>query len=329
MLGSHVTADGKLHFAFHFFNTNQVLVAGNFSNWNPIPLEETAEGWWTVTVEPEGEGPVFYKFVANGEWHLDQFNIRKTMDSENSFLFVGGLCGHLLRRTFFSHALGREKAYTAYLPPSYSVAPTKHYPSLVLLPGLLDDEMTWPRKTDLEDVMDRLIGEEAIPEMIVLMPDKDDTMFHEEAWGAYGAYLDSDLRNHAEQEYRVKASGDCRAMEGLSLGGAWALRLAAWHPDHYISVSGLSCAFSEDVVEALRASAPQLRERQVRFRLACGDEEGPELFSATWGFGQFLRDMGLSCETRMDHGPHDWPLWRTQLPHSLAFHGWTFLSKTK
>jgi len=324
MLGSHVTTEGHLHFAFNYHDTDGVFVAGTFSDWQPVPLEPTGDGWWVQTVEGHFEGPVFYKFVVNGAWQLDQFNIRRTLDGENSFLFVGGLCGHLLRRTFHAPAVGREKAYTAYLPPTYATQPGRHYPSLMLLPGLLDDEMTWPRKTDLEEVMDRLVGEGAVPEMVILCPDKDDTMFHEEAWGAYGSYLHEDLLGHAESEYRLIPSGDARAVEGLSLGGAWALRLAAWHPEDYISVSGLSCAFDDGVAHGLERASYRLRERRVRFRLACGDEEGQQLFDLTWGFGQFLRDMGLSCETRMDHGPHDWPLWRRQLPHSLGFPGWSF-----
>ena len=271
MLGSHVSSDGMLHFAFHHLDTNGVFVAGNFSDWQPIPLEEGSDGWWSLSLQAEGEGPVFYKFINNGKWELDQFNVRRTLDGGNSFLYVGQLCGHLLHRTFFSHALGKEKAYTAYLPPSYSEREDLHYPVLLLLPGLLDDETTWTRQTRLEEVMDQLIGEGSIPEMVVLMPDKDDAMFHEGAWPNYGEYLSTDLRLHGEAEYRLSPSGEFRAIEGLSLGGAWALRLAAWKPELYCSVSGLSCAFSEDVLGALRESAPILRNRRVRFRLACGD----------------------------------------------------------
>lgn len=324
MFGSHVLPDRSLVLRCHYQDTDQAYVAGTFSDWEPLPLEPSGDGWWQLVVGPVPDGDYRYKFVADGHWFLDQYNVRRTLDGADSFLHVGHGSGHLLRRTFHAPTLGREKRYCIYLPPRYALEPHEHFPCLMLLPGLLDDEMTWARKTDLDDVMDRLVGEGAVPGMVVVCPDKDDTMFDEGAWDAYGAYLAEDLRQHVENEYRVIPDGTARAVEGLSLGGAWALRLAAWHPDMYRSVTGLSCAFSGDLVDALGASAPTLAARGVRFRLAFGDQEGDILAQATDTFARLLRGLGLPCEVSMDPGPHDWPLWRVQLPHSLAFHGWSF-----
>lgn len=324
MYGSHVRPDGTLEFWFNYHGTEQAYVAGTFSDWEPQALEARGEGWWSGSFGPFEDGNVFYKFVANGEWLHDQVNFRRSLDMETSFLHVGSGCGHLVRRSFFSHALGRDKSVLVYLPPSYCRSEWASYPCLTLLGGLLDDETTWSRKAALEDVADRLMGEKEVPEMVILMPDKDDTWHDEEGWGAFGTYLSEDLRLWAQAEFRILDQAEGRAIEGLSMGGAWAMRLAAWKPTLFGSVGGLSCAFTEELGGSLRWAAPQLADRAVRFRLACGDDEGQALVDATMACGDFLQRLGLQCETCMDAGPHDWPLWRAQLPHTLAFHGYGF-----
>ena len=324
MFGSHVLPDGRLLLRCHYMDTDRVFVAGDFSGWAPIDMEPDQDGWWRIVTAPLDPGSYRYRFTTQGTWFSDQFNMRTSPEGRDSLLHVGEGHGHLLRRSFCSPRLEREKRYCIYLPPGYPHRTDERFPCLVLLPGLLDDEMTWSRRAHVEHVADRLVAEGRIPRMVIVCPDKDDTMFDEASWHLYGSYLADDLLEHLEATYRLIPDGSSRAIEGLSLGGAWAIRLAAWHPERYRSVAGLSCAFSGDLVDVLTHSATTLAARQVRFRLAYGHDEGPVLAQATGSFAGLLRSLGLSCEVSSDPGPHDWPLWSIQLPHSLAFHAWSF-----
>src|SRR5688572_10497687 len=107
MLGTHVLPDGKVRFRYHDYSAHQIGVAGNFSDWQGYPLSPLGDGWWGADIGPMRMGDVFYKFVTPQGWLPDQFNYRKTNDGENSYLNVDGRAGHVLRRGFYSPALGR------------------------------------------------------------------------------------------------------------------------------------------------------------------------------------------------------------------------------
>jgi hypothetical protein len=72
-----------------------VQAAGDFNGWNPsrTPLEQTAEGAWTVTL-PLEPGRYEYQFVIDGErWIGDPFAVEQSNDgfgSRNAVLDVRG-----------------------------------------------------------------------------------------------------------------------------------------------------------------------------------------------------------------------------------------------
>jgi 1,4-alpha-glucan branching enzyme len=70
-----------------------VQAAGDFNGWNPsrTPLEQTADGAWTVTL-PLEPGRYEYQFVVDGErWIGDPFAVEQSNDgfgSRNAVLDV-------------------------------------------------------------------------------------------------------------------------------------------------------------------------------------------------------------------------------------------------
>jgi len=70
-----------------------VQAAGDFNGWNPsrTPLEQTADGAWTVTL-PLEPGRYEYSFVVDGDrWIGDPFAVEKSNDgfgSQNAVLDV-------------------------------------------------------------------------------------------------------------------------------------------------------------------------------------------------------------------------------------------------
>ena len=156
---------------------------------------------------------------------------------------------------FFSPALGVEKHYVVYLPPSYATAPARRYPVAYYLHGLTGNEADWVSLASIDVVADSLIAS-GTPEMILVMPDGDDGWYTnwEEAPQPYGAcmvdtllnraapalcvaqaryedYIARDLVRHVDSTYRTLADRRHRGIAGLSMGGYGAVTIALEHPD--------------------------------------------------------------------------------------------------
>ncbi|MFA6294582.1 MAG: HPr family phosphocarrier protein [Victivallales bacterium] len=70
-------------------NVNEVLLAGDFNNWNPEPMAKCENGFHAaVELKP---GVYQYKFVVDGQWQVDPFakgNARNDFGTTNSVLLV-------------------------------------------------------------------------------------------------------------------------------------------------------------------------------------------------------------------------------------------------
>ena len=169
---------------------------------------------------------------------------------------------------FFSPALGVEKHYVVYLPPSYATAPARRYPVAFYLHGLTGNEADWVSLASIDVVADSLIAGGS-PEMIVVMPDGDDGWYTnwEEAPQPYGAclvdtllnraapalcvvqaryedYIARDLVRHVDSTYRTLGDRRHRGIAGLSMGGFGAVTIALEHPDVFSAAASHSGVLS-------------------------------------------------------------------------------------
>jgi putative tributyrin esterase len=169
---------------------------------------------------------------------------------------------------FFAPALGVEKHYLVYLPPSYATAPAKRYPVAYYLHGLTGNEADWVSLASIDVVADSLIAGGS-PEMILVMPDGDDGWYTnwEEAPEPYAAcladtllnraapalcvvqaryedYLARDLVRHVDSTYRTLADRRHRGIAGLSMGGFGAVTIALQHSDVFSAAASHSGVLS-------------------------------------------------------------------------------------
>lgn len=155
--------------------------------------------------------------------------------------------------SLWSSALGVVKHYLVYLPPSYATDPSRRYPVAYYLHGYAGNETNWVEQGHSDAAMDSLIAG-GMPEMIVVMPDGDnswyttwnslgnnavcrrDTTRREPAstfcvpWPHYDDYIAHDLVDHIDSVYRTRADRAHRAIAGLSMGGYGAVELALEYP---------------------------------------------------------------------------------------------------
>jgi S-formylglutathione hydrolase FrmB len=193
----------------------------------------------------------------------------------------GAAAGRVRADTLWSAALRTRKQFLVYLPASYDREPTRRYPVAYYLHGLWGDETNWVRMGRLDAAMDSLVGA-GRPEMIVVMPDGDDSWYttwntlgttdaclrdtvrKEPAasycvpWTHYDDYVARDLVAKVDSTYRTQADRRHRGIAGLSMGGYGALSLALRYPDVWSAAASHSGVVAPLLVNAspFTAAAP-------------------------------------------------------------------------
>src|SRR5688572_5759530 len=148
-----------------------------------------------------------------------------------------------------------DRNVAVYLPPGYDKSPTKRYPVVYLLHGIMDTENVWivepSRKDDawgtIPGLMNRGIAEGRFGEMIVVMPDQK-TKFggsfytNSKVTGNWEDFTIKDLVSHVDSKYRTIPRAFSRGIAGHSMGGYGAITLGMKHPDVFSVVYGLNPA---------------------------------------------------------------------------------------
>lgn len=171
---------------------------------------------------------------------------------------------------FHSRALGVEKGYMLYLPPSYTREPSRRFPVAYYLHGHGQDESAWIGDGRIDAVMDSLVAEGSA-ELILVMPDGDDGRYT--TWAApmgyqacakgsqrhwadeapssycvrtprYDEYVARDLVAHIDSTYRTLADRSHRGIAGLSMGGYGAISLALRYPEVFSAAASHSGSLS-------------------------------------------------------------------------------------
>jgi 1,4-alpha-glucan branching enzyme len=83
--------NGQVEFRFYRAHAEQVLLAGDFTNWSsrPIEMRPAGNGWWTAVAHlPAGE--YRFKYVADGTWYPDyaSHGLEPSPEGFNSVLVV-------------------------------------------------------------------------------------------------------------------------------------------------------------------------------------------------------------------------------------------------
>ena len=174
--------------------------------------------------------------------------------------------GEVRVASFDAPSLGARKHYVVYLPPSYASSGSRRYPVVYYLHGADGNESDWVSRAAIDWVMDSLVAHGA-PEMIVVMPDGDESWYATSATPAdydacaavrageaatlrcvrragYDEYLTGDLVRHVDSTYRTRADRAHRAIGGLSMGGFGAVRAALRRPDLYAAAASHSGVLS-------------------------------------------------------------------------------------
>lgn len=118
---------------------------------------------------------------------------------------------------------------TVYLPPGYDGGQAR-YPVIYMLHGIFDQHGVWVEQYELDGMVDRLIDAEAIPPVIVVMPDGGNRYgggFYRDSptTGGWARFVASDLVSFVDGRFRTRADPGARALVGHSMGGYGAVHV--------------------------------------------------------------------------------------------------------
>ena len=276
----------------------------------------------------------------------------KSLLSPCSAIMVLLLCpqaysGEISRNVFASQVLGRDYPYNIYLPDGYDDA-TKRYPVVYLLHGSIGSEASWVKYGDIQATADRLIENELIPPMMIVMPG------HNESWWADGnderaeSALLHDVMSHVASHFRALETREGRAVAGLSAGGFGAINMALKHPERFAAAAALSPAiytplppagstayqhsvflqqngeFEANTWHALNwpAHLDDYRAQKLRvpMYINSGDHDRFDIaYHAAYFYQQMRAVQPEHIELRIVDGDHDWQLWADTIDEALQF----------
>ena len=148
----------------------------------------------------------------------------------------GQLPEEVTHRTFRSAALARDVGYCIYLPPGYATDTARRYPVIYNLHGAGGNELH--SFTDARALHEGIVAGRW-PAMIMVLPNGGAATFYKNsADGKLPAetLIIHELLPHIDATYRTVASRAGRAIEGFSMGGRGATRLAMKYPELFCSL---------------------------------------------------------------------------------------------
>jgi enterochelin esterase-like enzyme len=224
---------------------------------------------------------------------------------------------------YHSQAMNKEIGYNIYLPPGYE-AGTKRYPVVYWLHGRNNTESSdyYPIGYLSQGIADGKLP----PLILVYASGGSQTNYCDSYDGKYMAETTviKELIPYIDKNYRTIASRSGRAIQGMSMGGFGAMRLALKYPDLFSSVVAFAGGYRwpEDMEdpphpsygemfhndpEIFRASHPETwarrNQEQIRGKLAIqiyvGDQDP--------GLKKNRRMHALLDELKIPHGYQEFP----------------------
>ncbi|HEX8359732.1 MAG TPA: alpha/beta hydrolase, partial [Longimicrobium sp.] len=174
--------------------------------------------------------------------------------------------GELLRDTVDAPSLAgnrlgdpARREALVYLPPGYATS-SRRYPVLYVLHGFDATLQAFETgRLPVRTIMDSLIAAGRARPMIVVVPNARNAYggafyTNSPVAGNWEDFVVRELVAHVDRRYRTRPRAASRGIDGHSMGGYGALRLAARHPDVFGAVYAASpCCFGPRVMDDLGA----------------------------------------------------------------------------
>jgi enterochelin esterase family protein len=300
------------------------------------------EGVWSLTVGPLAPEFYGYSFSVDGVKALDPGNANHKRDGQrvDCILLVPGReselyevrdvpHGTLAKVWYKSPTLDLTRRMYVYTPPGYESSRDK-YPVFYLLHGGGGDEDAWSTLGRTCQILDNLIARGKALPMIVVMPNGNayqagtpgeipapsgrSSMSREERAkfsGMFEKSLVADIVPFMENNYRVQAGKDHRAIAGLSMGGGHTFRITNDNPGMFGYV-GVFSAGARNVDQKVENQLKSLKDGNRLYWIACGVDDRLAI-EGSRNLVAVLEKLSFKHTFRESSGGHTWANWRIYL----------------
>ena len=307
------------------------------------------DGYWSVTTKPLLPGFHYYAisidgFPANDPGSRVFFAARKEVSGlevpgpDSEFFAVKDVPHGTLRIEWYvSKTTGKTRRIFVYTPPGYEQSGLR-YPVLYLQHGYGEDEAGWGDQGHENFILDNLIAAHKARPMIMVnengqpgpdfqppSPPRDGSKpppigdlaryFMNERYETFDRVVSSDLISFVDANFRTVADRSHRAIAGLSMGGAQALRIGLHHLDQFAYIGALSPAI--DITDTTKdydgglADATRLNQQLRLLWIGIGTDDF--LFAPVQESHATLEKAGIRHVWVESSGTHVWTVWRKYL----------------
>lgn len=224
------------------------------------------------------------------------------------------------------HTWYNDIPISMYLPEEY-FSSIQYYPVLYLLHGTGENEESWFKSGNAEQIFDQLIGNGGMRKMIIVMPYSSGV--------TDGSYENSfkDLMSFIERNFRVYKGKRYHAIAGLSLGGFYAMHISHRFYNKFDYVGIFSAIYTTDKMSIFKKDSTALfgisqtspmiyknteRDLERQFRIP------PKLYFIAIGKRDFLYNQNVLFRNYLSEkeypfvyhetgGGHEWKNWQAYL----------------
>jgi enterochelin esterase-like enzyme len=298
-------------------------------------VKDTA-GFWSVTTDSIGKGFHYYSLLIDGVALADPasetFYGMGRMASGIEIPYRGGSYyalrdvphGDISIKRYWSKASNSWREMYIYRPPGYDRSVEK-YPVLYLLHGGGEDQRGWATQGKTNLVLDNLMAEGKAKPMLIVMLDGNMggsggiAGFNENALKMFENELKIGAIPFVEDNFRVNAGAQHRALAGLSMGGLQTLYAGLKNTDmfNYLGVfsSGWFAnnnSLSGPHYEFVKANATTVNQNLKQFWISMGGEEDIAYKNCKVMLSKY-DELGIKYQYSEYPGGHTWPVWRHDL----------------
>lgn len=313
---------------------------------SPYDMVKGEGGLWEVTTKPLLPGFHYYQvsvdgFASNDPGSRTFFGANKEVSGlevpspDSDFFAVRDVPhGTVRAQWYLSKTTRQPRRIFVYTPPGYDRSASR-YPVLYLQHGAGEDEAGWSDQGHENFILDNLIASGTSKPMIVvnengmtgvhLQPPPPQPVssrtssplrqLMEERFTQFDSVVSNDLVPFIDANFRTLPDREHRALAGLSLGGAEAVRIGLTHLDQFAYIGAFSPAI--DITDTAKdyegrlANAAQLNEQLRLLWIGIGSDDF--LLERVKESHENLEKAGIKHIWVESSGAHVWTVWRKYL----------------